>query len=104
MDGVELHIEIESGFYKEIEEDLTHGNVEILRKTIQHHLKSACLVTMDIVVNIPKAFPVQKEKRFVSLISGRMKSFVCKFHVHEYGCGNRTILSFSSFQLKYRLE
>ncbi|WP_372464797.1 phenylacetate--CoA ligase family protein, partial [Peribacillus frigoritolerans] len=62
MDGVELHIEIESGFYKEIEEDLTHGNVEILRKTIQHHLKSACLVTMDIVVNIPKSIPRSQGK------------------------------------------
>ncbi len=32
MDGVELHIEIESGFLQEIEEDLTHGNVEILEE------------------------------------------------------------------------
>jgi phenylacetate-CoA ligase len=62
MDGVELHIEIESGFYREIEEDLTHGNVEILRKTIQHHLKSACLVTMDVVVNIPKSIPRSEGK------------------------------------------
>jgi phenylacetate-CoA ligase len=62
MDSVELHIEIESGFYKEIEEDLAHIKVEKLKKTIQHHMKSTCLVTMDIVVNIPKGIPRSEGK------------------------------------------
>ncbi|WP_285767752.1 AMP-binding protein [Peribacillus sp. SI8-4] len=62
MDSVELHIEIESGFYKRIDENLAHEKVGELRKRLQQQMKSTCLVTMDIVVNTPKSIPRSEGK------------------------------------------
>ncbi|AOH53716.1 phenylacetate--CoA ligase [Peribacillus muralis] len=62
MDSVELHIEIESGFYREIEGDLAHQNVGKLKKRLQQQMKSTCLVTIEIVVNIPKSIPRSEGK------------------------------------------
>ncbi|MBK5460018.1 MULTISPECIES: phenylacetate--CoA ligase PaaK [Peribacillus] len=75
MDSVELHIEIESGFYKGIDGDLTHENVQKLKKAIQHHMKSTCLVTMDIVVNIPKSIP-RSEGKAIRVVDKRKDAVI----------------------------
>lgn len=57
MDCVELHVEMESQFYSSVSEDITHSKVNQLKEHIYRVIKSACLVSMDVVVNIPKAIP-----------------------------------------------
>ncbi|MCK1993079.1 AMP-binding protein [Peribacillus muralis] len=62
MDSVELHIELESGLYQEIGGDLAHEHVGKLKRRLLQQMKSTCLVTMDIVVNIPKSIPRSEGK------------------------------------------
>ncbi|WP_057912599.1 phenylacetate--CoA ligase family protein [Peribacillus muralis] len=62
MDSVELHIELESGLYQEIGGDLAHDHVGELKRRLLQQMKSTCLVTMDIVVNIPKSIPRSEGK------------------------------------------
>lgn len=70
MDNVELHVEIDSAFYSDIGEDLTHPNVDKLKKVILHHIKSSCLVTIDIVINIPKGIP-RSEGKAIRIVDKR---------------------------------
>ena len=70
-----LHVEIESDFYLGIDGDLTHANVQKLKKTVQHHMKSTCLVTMDIVVNIPKGIP-RSEGKAIRIVDKRNSAMV----------------------------
>ena len=70
MDSVELHIEIESGFYKGIGEDLDHENVVKLRKRLLQQMKSTCLVTMDIIINTPKTIP-RSEGKAIRIVDKR---------------------------------
>ncbi|MFK2826344.1 AMP-binding protein [Bacillus sp. B190/17] len=62
MDGVELHVEVESKLYEEIAGDFAHARVQQMKKEIQHLMKSTCLVTMHIVFNVPKAIPRSEGK------------------------------------------
>ncbi|KAB7706593.1 AMP-binding protein [Bacillus aerolatus] len=62
MDSAELHVEVSSQLYQEIAEDLTHAQIQKMKKQIQHLMKNTCLVTMDIVFNIPKAIPRSEGK------------------------------------------
>ncbi|MBT2727116.1 AMP-binding protein [Bacillus sp. ISL-75] len=75
MDSVELHVEIESDFYTGIDGDLTHANVQKLKKTVQHHMKNTCLVTMDIVVNIPKGIP-RSEGKAIRIVDKRKSAMI----------------------------
>jgi phenylacetate-CoA ligase len=70
MDSVELHVEIESDFYDEVGGDLTHADVHKLKKTVQHNMKTTCLVTMDIVVNVPKGIP-RSEGKAIRIVDKR---------------------------------
>ncbi|MFD9626396.1 phenylacetate--CoA ligase family protein [Peribacillus muralis] len=62
MDSVELHIELESDLYQEIGGDIAHEHVGKLKRRLLQQMKSTCLVTMDIVVNIPKSIPRSEGK------------------------------------------
>lgn len=62
LDGVELHVEIDPELYNQIGHDLNHQNLQKLKKTIQHHMKCTCLVTMNIVFNAPKSIPRSEGK------------------------------------------
>jgi phenylacetate-CoA ligase len=75
MDSVELHVEIESDFYSEIDGDLSHANVMKLKKSVQHHMKNTCLVTMDIVVNIPKSIP-RSEGKAIRIVDKRNSALI----------------------------
>ncbi|HEY9576294.1 MAG TPA: phenylacetate--CoA ligase PaaK, partial [Pseudobacillus sp.] len=62
MDGVELHVEVESELYQEIGQDLTHLRIQQMKKEIQHLMKSTCLVSMNTIFNVPKAIPRSEGK------------------------------------------
>lgn len=70
MDNVELHVEIDSSIYSIIGEDLTHPNVDKLKKVILHQIKSSCLVTIDVVINIPKGIP-RSEGKAIRIVDKR---------------------------------
>jgi phenylacetate-CoA ligase len=57
LDSVELHVEIESELYQEIGQDLNDQKIVQLKRYIQHQMKSACLVTMGVVVHGPEGLP-----------------------------------------------
>ncbi|MCM3566509.1 AMP-binding protein [Neobacillus mesonae] len=57
LDSVELHVEIENNLYQEIGKDMMHPIVQKLKRDIQHQMKSACLVTMDTIINKPDSLP-----------------------------------------------
>ncbi|KKB35941.1 phenylacetate--CoA ligase PaaK [Bacillus thermotolerans] len=62
MDGAELHVEVDGQLYEEIAQDLNHETIMKMRKQIQHAMKNTCLVTMDVVFNVPKAIPRSEGK------------------------------------------
>jgi phenylacetate-CoA ligase len=57
LDSVELHVEIESELYQEIGQDLNDQKIVQLKRYIQHQMKSACLVSMGVVVHGPEGLP-----------------------------------------------
>ncbi|MGO4887694.1 phenylacetate--CoA ligase PaaK [Anaerobacillus sp. MEB173] len=77
MDSAELHVEVSSLFYNEIGEDLSHPLVEKLKRTIQHDMKSTCLVTMSIKVNPPKSIP-RSEGKAIRVIDRRKETEALK--------------------------
>ncbi|WP_188006726.1 phenylacetate--CoA ligase family protein [Sporosarcina sp. ANT_H38] len=69
MDNVELHVEVDTNLYETIAEDLTDTRAIQLKIEIQRSIKSACLISMDVVLNSPKTLPrsVGKAIRIVDL-------------------------------------
>lgn len=57
MDHVELHVEIDNDVYHRVSGDLSDSTILQLKEHIYHSVKSSCLVSMDIVINKPKAIP-----------------------------------------------
>ncbi|WP_026575066.1 phenylacetate--CoA ligase PaaK [Bacillus sp. UNC438CL73TsuS30] len=72
LDSVELHVEIEKHLYQEVGEDLGHAAIQAIKRTIQHQMKSTCLVTMDTIINKPGSLPRSdgKAKRIVDKRNG----------------------------------
>lgn len=62
LDSVELHVEIEKQLYEEAGGDLGHLMIQNLNRHIQHQMKSACLVTMDTIINKPGSLPRSEGK------------------------------------------
>jgi len=75
LDRVELHIEIDEIFYQTIIGNLNHQLVIEMKKEIQKLMKSTCLVSMDIVCNIPKAIP-RSEGKAIRVVD-RREEVVC---------------------------
>ncbi|MED4203265.1 phenylacetate--CoA ligase PaaK [Neobacillus mesonae] len=67
LDSVELHVEIENELYQKVGQDLTHSEIQKLKRSIQHQMKNSCLVTMDTIINKPGSLPRSdgKAKRIV---------------------------------------
>ncbi|AZU63426.1 phenylacetate--CoA ligase PaaK [Neobacillus mesonae] len=67
LDSVELHVEIENELYQKVGQDLTHSEIQKLKRGIQHQMKNSCLVTMDTIINKPGSLPRSdgKAKRIV---------------------------------------
>ncbi|WP_017727878.1 phenylacetate--CoA ligase PaaK [Halalkalibacterium ligniniphilum] len=74
MDNVELHVEMKQEFFENIlKQDLNHDAVAILKKSIQHVMKTQCLVSMDIVINQPKSIP-RSEGKAVRIVDKRKEA------------------------------
>lgn len=75
LDNVELHVEIDRALYETIAGDLTDGRVIQLKKEIQSLIKSTCLVSMEVILNIPKTIP-RSEGKAIRIIDFRNKNVV----------------------------
>lgn len=75
MDSVELHVELENQLYQEIEHDFSHEKIHQLKKYIQHQMKNSCLVSMDVIINIPKSIP-RSEGKAIRIIDKRKEPIV----------------------------
>ncbi|WP_445327060.1 phenylacetate--CoA ligase family protein [Sporosarcina sp. FSL K6-1508] len=75
LDNVELHVEIDDALYETIAGDLTDGRVIQLKKEIQSLIKSTCLVSMEVILNIPKTIP-RSEGKAIRIIDFRNKNVV----------------------------
>lgn len=73
LDGAELHVELNDEFYKAAGYDLQDEKVHLLEEKIKRELKSACLVTIQTVVNKPKSLP-RSEGKAVRIIDHRKPS------------------------------
>lgn len=72
LDNCVLHVELEEGFFKNINEDLNHEQIGKLKKNLSHLMKSACLVTMEITVNTPGSIP-RSEGKAIRIVDKRKK-------------------------------
>ncbi|HJF33486.1 MAG TPA: AMP-binding protein [Sporosarcina psychrophila] len=75
LDNVELHVEIDRALYETIAGDLTDERVIQLKKEIQSLIKSTCLVSMEVILNIPKTIP-RSEGKAIRIIDFRNKNVV----------------------------
>ena len=75
LDNVELHVEIDDALYETIAGDLTDERVIQLKKEIQSLIKSTCLVSMEVILNIPKTIP-RSEGKAIRIIDFRNKNVV----------------------------
>lgn len=73
MDSVELHVEIDSAFFEMINGDLNDSRVIQLKRKTQDLLKTTCLVTLDIVFNLPKTIP-RSEGKAIRVVDHREKN------------------------------
>lgn len=73
MDAIELHVECETALYIEVGEDLEHDTITLLKRKIQHKVKSTCLISVDIIVNPPKTLP-RSDGKAIRLVDKRVPS------------------------------
>ncbi|MDV6378712.1 AMP-binding protein [Sporosarcina sp. GW1-11] len=62
MDAIELHIEVDCTIYDQVGGDLSHESIVLMKRKIQHQLKNACLISVDVVLNAPKTLPRSEGK------------------------------------------
>ncbi len=62
MDCVELHVELNEKLFGLVGNNLKHEKVDLLKKKIQHEIKSTCLVAVNTVINAPKSLPRSEGK------------------------------------------
>ncbi|WP_078393999.1 phenylacetate--CoA ligase family protein [Shouchella patagoniensis] len=72
MESARVHVELCERFYNGIGSDLEHEAVQQLKRTISQQLKSACLVSVDIVLEQPGAIP-RSEGKAIRVIDSRDK-------------------------------
>ncbi|MBM7716397.1 AMP-binding protein [Siminovitchia sp. FSL H7-0308] len=73
LDGAQLHVEVNEEFYTAAGNDLQCEKIHLLEQRIKHELKSACLVTIQTVVNKPKSLP-RSQGKAVRIIDHRKSS------------------------------
>lgn len=62
LDVVELHVEIDDTMYRKIDGNLEHDLVQGMKKKIEKLMKTNCLVSMDIICNVPQTIPRSEGK------------------------------------------
>ncbi|MFS0689252.1 AMP-binding protein [Sporosarcina sp. 179-K 8C2 HS] len=73
MDAIELHVECEKALYNEVCEDLNHETITQLKSKIKRHMKSTCLISVDVIVNPPKTIP-RSEGKAIRVVDKRENS------------------------------
>jgi phenylacetate-CoA ligase len=62
LQQIELQVEVKEELYIEINGDMKHEKVNVLKKEIQHLIKSNCLISVDVNVLQPKSIPRSEGK------------------------------------------
>ncbi|WP_370512004.1 phenylacetate--CoA ligase family protein [Lysinibacillus sp. BW-2-10] len=62
MDALEVKVELTSNFHQQIAGDLNHDAIRKLKKQIQHDLKNACLVSVEVTIQPPLSIPRSEGK------------------------------------------
>ncbi|MGX9136043.1 phenylacetate--CoA ligase family protein [Rummeliibacillus sp. JY-2-4R] len=70
MDGVELQVEIAPKLFEEIGGDLQHPLATDLKRKIQHSIKNACLISVDVVIKAPLELP-RFESKAIRIVDRR---------------------------------
>lgn len=73
LDIVELHVEISENAFQQINGNMEHELVSVIRKTVQHSMKNHCLISMNVKVLPPRSIP-RSEGKAVRVIDHRMKA------------------------------
>lgn len=72
MDALKVKVEVTTRYYEQIEKDFNHGAVRNLKKQVQHDLKNACLVSVEVEIEPPLSLP-RYEGKAVRLVDYREK-------------------------------
>nr|WP_106781541.1 AMP-binding protein [Lysinibacillus timonensis] len=70
MDVLEVRVEVTTAFYQKIESNIDHELVNRLKKQVQHDLKNACLVSVDVTIQSPLSVP-RFESKAVRVVDHR---------------------------------
>ncbi len=70
LDNVELHVEISESTFVQINRNMNHEFISAIRKTVQHSMKSHCLISMNVKVLPPGSIP-RSEGKAVRVIDRR---------------------------------
>ncbi|KAA9017005.1 phenylacetate--CoA ligase family protein [Niallia endozanthoxylica] len=57
LDIVELHVEITERIYEQVNRNMDHESIALIKKAVQHSMKNHCLVSMNVKVLSPKSIP-----------------------------------------------
>ncbi|MFP3886105.1 AMP-binding protein [Priestia filamentosa] len=75
MDSVELHVEVNREFYNRIGQDMNNAQATQLKRKIQHDIKSFCLITVGVILNIPNTIP-RSQGKAIRIIDLRKKQIL----------------------------
>ncbi|SOB98458.1 phenylacetate-CoA ligase [Ureibacillus xyleni] len=70
MDALEVKVELTPSFYQSIAGDLENDAVRKLKKQVQHDLKNACLVSVEVTIQQPLSVP-RSEGKAVRVVDHR---------------------------------
>ncbi len=70
MDAVELQVEIDPKLFEEIGGDLQHPLATSLKRKIQHSMKNACLISVDVLLKAPLELP-RFESKAIRIVDRR---------------------------------
>lgn len=73
LDGAELHVELKEEYFAAAGRDLKDEKVCMLEQKINHEVKSACLISVQTIVNTPQSLP-RSEGKAVRIIDHRKTS------------------------------
>lgn len=62
MDAVELHVELTSKLYDEVNGNLSHQTIKMLEKQLKHDLKNTCLISVSLVIEVCGKIPRSEGK------------------------------------------
>lgn len=70
MDALEVRVEVTASYYQKIAGDLENDDIRKLKKLVQHNLKNACLVSVEVTIQPPLSIP-RFESKAIRVIDHR---------------------------------